>query len=393
MARSVSQLGPAFVVRSAALVACAWLLTLAAQLRAADPPRIAAVSAALQTFVDQGELSGAVALAAVDGQIVHLDGVGWANLERRQPMQPDTLFSIMSMTKPVTAVAALQLCDAGKLSLDEPISRWLPEYAGAPHEGITLRRVLSHTSGLMSDQRNRGTLAETVTDLAGRKLVAPPGTRWAYSPGLTVAGRIVEVVSGQPFEDYVAEHICRPLEMIDTSFRPTAEQLERLATVYVYSPAEGKLKETAVDFLGPLESRSPNPSGGLYSTATDLFRFYQMLLNHGELEGHRILSADTVREMTTSQTGEMPAGFVPGSAWGLGVGLVAQPQGVTEMLSPGTFGHGGMLGTQAWADPRRQVFYLLLIQRFGLANGDASPYRQALQAVVAESLPAEAVTP
>jgi CubicO group peptidase (beta-lactamase class C family) len=137
-----------------------------------------------------------------------------------------------------------------------------------------------------------------------------------------------------------------------------------------------------------METRSPNPSAGLYSTAADLFRFYGMLLGRGELDGVRILKSETVEEMCRPQTGELKAGFVPGSAWGLGVGLVQQPEGITATLSPGTFGHGGMLGTQAWADPIRQTVTILLIQRSGLPNSDASEYRQAFQQAAAAALDA-----
>lgn len=137
-----------------------------------------------------------------------------------------------------------------------------------------------------------------------------------------------------------------------------------------------------------METRSPNPSAGLYSTALDLFRFYRMLLGRGELDGVRILKSDTVDEMRRPQTGEFKAGFVPGSVWGLGIGLVQQPQAITAMLSPGTFGHGGMLGTQAWADPQREAIMILLVQRAGLPNSDASEYRLAFQQAAAEALEA-----
>lgn len=303
-------------------------------------------------------------------------------------MQPDTLFSIMSMTKPVAAVAALICCDDGKLSLDEPLARWLPEFEQSPNNTITLRQVLTHTSGLFSDQRNTGTLADTVARLAKQKLQFAPGARWQYSPGLTVAGRAVEVASGLPFDEFVATRICQPLKMRNTRFRLSAEDEARLATTYGYNSREKKLSVLQLNFLGPMEMRSPNPSGGLYSTASDMFRFYQMLLGRGELDGVRILNPDTVDEMRRPQTGELKAGFVPGSVWGLGIGLVQQSVGITAMLSPGTFGHGGMLGTQAWADPKQEAIMILLIQRAGLPNSDASEYRLAFQQVAAQALEA-----
>lgn len=345
----------------------------------AAAPVIEAISASLRPFVERQELAGAVALVAVDGQIIHLDALGLADVESGRPMTTETLFSIMSMTKPVAAVAALILCDEGRLALDEPVAKHLSEFAAPPYDEITLRHLLTHTSGLFSDQVNRGTLAETVAKLGKVKLNFTPGTRWLYSPGLTVAGRLVEVVSGQPFHEFVAARICGPLGMQDTTFYPTPEQLARLASVYAHDAKEKKLARAPLDFLGKLETRSPNPSAGLYSTARDLLRFYQMLLGGGELDGTRILSAETVAEMTRPQTGELRAGFVPGSAWGLGVGLVSEPQGVTATLSPGTFGHGGMLATQSWADPQRGAVYILLVQRLGVLNSDASDFRGAFQ--------------
>jgi CubicO group peptidase (beta-lactamase class C family) len=349
-------------------------------------PRVPEISASLQQFVDRGDLAGAVMLVAQHGKLLHLDAVGLANVEQQRVMQPDDLFSIMSMTKPIAAVAALICCDDGTLSLDEPLARKLPEFDHAPHNTITLRHVLTHTSGLLSDQRNTGTLAETVARLAQQKLQFVPGERWQYSPGLTVAGRAVEVASGLPFDEFVATRICQPLKMHETRFRLSAEDEARLATTYNYNSREKKLTPAQITFLGPMETRSPNPSGGLYSTASDLFRFYQMLLGRGELDGVRILRPETVDEMLRPQTGDLKAGFVPGSVWGLGVGLVQRPEGVTAMLSPGTFGHGGMFGTQSWADPQRGAIMIMLIQRAGLPNGDASEYRLAFQTAAAQAL-------
>jgi CubicO group peptidase (beta-lactamase class C family) len=352
------------------------------------PPCIPAISSSLQQFVDRGDLAGAVALVAQHGQLVHLDAVGYADVESQRPMRIDTMFSIMSMTKPVAAVAALICCDDGQLSLDEPLVRWLPEFDQPPNDTITLRQVLTHTSGLFSDQRNTGSLAETVARLAKQKLQFAPGARWQYSPGLTVAGRAVEVASGLPFDEFVATRICQPLKMSDTRFRLSEADKARLATTYAYNSREKTLLPTKINLLGPMETRSPNPSAGLYSTANDMFRFYQMLLQRGELDGVRILKPDTVDEMRRPQTGSLKAGFVPGSAWGLGVGLVQQPEGITSMLSPGTFGHGGMLGTQAWADPQREAVFILLIQRAGVPNSDASEYRLAFQQAAARALEA-----
>lgn len=364
---------------------CFWLLS---ERVAAQPehPRIPSVAEAMQRFVDEGKIAGGVALVARDGRIVHLGAVGWADLESKRPMRTDAVFAIMSMTKPIAAAAALKLCEEGKLSLDEPVARRLPEFAEGARGRITLRQLLSHTSGLGGNQQNVGTLAETAAEVAKRPLSFEPGSKWGYSPGLSVAGRLVEIAAGEPFDSYVTKAILAPLGMTDTTFFPTSEQLARAATIYKRTKDGDGLEPAENWFLGPLESRTPNPSGGLYSTAADLLRFWQMILNGGELDGVRILSAQTVREMTTPQTGDLPAGFVPGSQWGLGVGIVREPQGVTAMLSPGTFGHGGAYGTQVWVDPKRRAVFLLLIQRIGIVNSDASEFRERFQAAAAAAL-------
>jgi CubicO group peptidase (beta-lactamase class C family) len=340
----------------------------------------------MQQFVDEGKIAGGVALVARDGRIVHLGAAGWADVESRRPMRTDSVFAIMSMTKPIAAAAALKLCEEGRLSLDEPVARRLPEFAEGPRARITLRQLLSHTSGLGGNQQNVGDLAQTAAEVARRPLSFEPGAKWGYSPGLSVAGRLVEIASGESFDAYVAKTILAPLGMTDTTFFPTPEQLARAATIYKRAKDGGGLEPAENWFLGPLESRTPNPSGGLYSTAEDLLRFWQMLLNGGELDGVRILSEATVKEMTTPQTGDLPAGFVPGSQWGLGVGIVRDPQGVTAMLSPGTFGHGGAFGTQVWADPKRKAVFLLLIQRIGIVNSDASEFREGFQEAAAAAL-------
>lgn len=196
-------------------------------------PRVPAISASLQQFVDRGDLAGAVMLVAQHGKVLHLDAVGYADVESKRPMQQDTLFSIMSMTKPVAAVAALICCDDGKLSLDEPLARWLPEFDQPPNNTITLRQVLTHTSGLFSDQRNTGTLAETVARLAKQKLQFAPGARWQYSPGLTVAGRAVEVASGKPFDEFVDTRICQALKIRDFGSRLKMRRVWRLLTTTI----------------------------------------------------------------------------------------------------------------------------------------------------------------
>ena len=307
-------------------------------------------------------------------------------------MTKDTMFRIASMTKPITATAVMICVDDGKLKLDDPISKYIPAFKDIklkggqkPSREITIRDCLRHTNGLVSDQKTTGTLEKCADDLAHSELAFDPGSKWQYGPGLTVNGRIVEIVSGKPFDRFLAERIFQPLDMNDTTFFPTSEQKAR--TAVVYQPTKDKQGiEPGTSWIG--DEKTPNPSGGLISTAGDLVRFYQAMLNGGELNGKRIVSAKSVKEMTSIQTDEIhkPLGFTPGSEWGLGFALVETPEGATAMLSPGTFGHGGAFGTQGWIDPKQDMIFVLLIARQGFAGGDASDVRRDFQQLAVDAI-------
>jgi CubicO group peptidase (beta-lactamase class C family) len=285
------------------------------------------------------------------------------------------------------------LKDEGKLMLDDPISKYVPAFAEARlkdgaslQRPVTLRDMLTHTSGLTGSQQNEGSLANTVEQLARRPLEFQPGTKWQYGPSISVAGRVVEIASGKPFDEFLSERIFQPLGMKDTSFVPTLQQQQRLARLY--QPNQDKTALTpATHWLTDLSGeRTPNPSGGLFSTAADMARFYQMVLNGGQFNDKRIVSEASVREMTRIQTGELTTGFTPGNGWGLGWCVVRQPQGLTRMLSPGTFGHGGAFGTQGWVDPQRQMIFVLLIQRTNFGNSDGSAIRETLQELAVKAM-------
>ena len=354
---------------------------------------LAKIPVRLQEFVANHEIAGAVTLIARNGRIVHWEAIGWADVEQQRPMQKDCLFQIASMTKPITATALMILVDRGKVRLDDPVSRYLPEFEGITVKGepltrpVTVQHLLTHTSGLTGSQRTEVTLQATVERLAKGGLSFQPSERWNYSPGLTVCGRIIEVVSGMPYEQFLENEIFRPLGMVNTTFVPTETQRARLAKAYQRT-SEGQLVPGggASWLIEDSGVRAPNPSGGLYSTAMDLARFYQMVLNGGELCGRRIVSANLVELMTTVRTGDLQTGFTPGNGWGLGWCIVRDPQGVTEMLSPGTFGHGGAFGTQGWIDPQRKMILVLLVQRTNFPNADASPVREAFQRLAVEAL-------
>jgi CubicO group peptidase (beta-lactamase class C family) len=298
------------------------------------------------------------------------------------------------------------LQDDGKLKVTDPVSKYLPGFAslktpsGKP-ANLTITQILTHTSGLGEATGTAAQEAKTLADLEKLWLAAPmqyePGERWKYTQsGINAASRIVEVISGKTFDVFVQERIFDPLGMKDTTFYPTDAQRARLVTAYAKNAATGTLDVVPPrpDF-GP-RNRPPQGNGGLYSTAPDYARFCRMLLNGGTLDGRRYLSTDAMQLLMTPQTGDLPTGFFQSDqqgnrganyGWGLGTSILKTPHdGVASMLSPGTYGHGGAWGTQAWIDPVKGVAYILMIQRAGLPNSDGSEVRLAFQRAAAAAL-------
>jgi CubicO group peptidase (beta-lactamase class C family) len=358
----------------------------------------------MQDYVDRGEIAGAVTLVGRHDAILDVATVGAADLENHRPMTQDTIFRIASMTKPITAVGIMMLVDEGKLSVEDPVEKHLPEFRGQmlvanrdkaagtetlkkPTRSITVHDLLTHTSGLpgwppgladIYSKRNRS-LAEGILVISQRPLEFEPGSKWAYcNTGIDALGRIIEVVSGQSYEDFLRTRLFDPLGMTDTTFFPALAQRERAALNY--AKKNGRLvatKNTMLE-LPANGARYSVPAGGLYSTAYDLSKIYLMMLNHGAFGGRRYLSEASVAAMTKPQT-DLKTGHVEGMGWGFGWGVVREPQGVTEALSPGSYGHGGAFGTQAWIDPAKDLFTILLIQRADIGNSDASAMRRDLQ--------------
>jgi CubicO group peptidase (beta-lactamase class C family) len=355
---------------------------------AAEPPFddawLARIPQRMREFIGKGQIAGAVTLVATPDRVVHLEAVGQADIAAQRPMQRDTLFRIASMTKLVTATALMQQVEAGKLSPDDPVEKHIPAFVGqklkdgTTSRPVTIRDVMTHTAGLANPRGDevQGMTLEQVVALIGRKPVEfEPGSKWQYSSGLTVAGRLVEVASGMSFADYVQEQIFKPLGLQDTAFRLTHEQTKRLAATY--KPGKEPNTLEVVEIPDPTAARTPNPSGGLYSTASDMARFYQAILQGGTLDGARLLSKTSTTEMLRPQTPGITTGFTPGNAWAFGWCVVQQPQGVTRLLPPGTYGHGGAWGTQGWIDPQRGLIFVLMIQRSGFGNSDGSDVRDA----------------
>jgi CubicO group peptidase (beta-lactamase class C family) len=348
----------------------------------------------MKSFVDRQTVAGAVTLVAHGSDIVEFDATGMADAEAGHAMQKDTIFQIMSMTKPVTAIGIMMLAEEGKLALRDPVEDYLPEFKGVrvrttlgpdaehlriPNHAITIRDLLTHTAGIQDypgppaipdyAQTMSVPLDEVVRQLAKQPLLFQPGTQWSYSsPGIEILGRIIEVCSGEKYVDFITEHILKPLGMKDSFFFPPPDKISRIAMVYAQK--DGKLAPSPASILGgdPAKHRPgavfPAPGWGLYSTAEDLLHLYRMMLNDGVYEGHRYLSPFSVHVMTEPQTtGIQPVGWMRGSDYGLAWEIVTDPLGELAGHTIGTYGHGGAFGTQGWIDPNNDLISILLIQR------------------------------
>lgn len=366
-------------------------LTLALAMTVGQPaatdkvPAVPAIRDKIAKHIADKEIAGAVTLVATNDRILHLDASG-------DGLGVDAIFWIASMSKPVLAALLMMLQDEGLLNVDDPVEKYLPEFKGlktadGKEAKLTIRHLLTHTSGLAEISADQSRAAKKLADVTPLYVAKPvaftPGSKWVYcQSGINTGGRIAEVVTGESLPKLLEKKLFGPLGMKDTGFYLTEKQLPRLAKSYKRT-AKGELEETPIGFLGGRSAtntdRLPAPNGGLFSTAPDYARFCQMLLNGGELDGKRYLKAETVKLMTTIQTGDIKTGFTPGNGWGLGFCVVREPQGVTAMLNPGTFGHGGAYGTQAWIDPTAKRIYILMVQRANFANSDASAVRKSFQ--------------
>ena len=372
----------------------------------AQDPKVPGIGAAMQEMIAKQEVAGAVTVVVTKSRVLHLEADGFADVAAKRPMAADTLFWIASMTKPVTGVAILMLQDEGKLTVGDPVAKYLPEFAnlktpsGKP-ANLTLTQILTHTSGLGEASGPAAQEARTLADLVPLWLAAPmqyePGEKWKYTQsGINAAARIVEVVSGMTFDAFVQKRIFDPLGMKDTTFYPTEAQRARLATAYAKNKDTGALEPVPPRSDFGSRNSPPQGNGGLYSTATDYARFCQMLLNGGTFDGRRYLSERAMKLLTTPQTGDMPTGFFQTEAygnrganygWGIATCILRSPHdGVAAMLSPGTYGHGGAWGTQAWIDPVKGLAYVLMVQRSNFPNSDASEVRRDFQQAAAKAL-------
>lgn len=352
------------------------------------PERLARIATRMREFVDAGTIAGAVTLVARHGVVASLEAVGYQYLETKTPMRSDSIFQIRSMTKPITAVGVMMLLEEGRLLLGDPVAKYVPDFRGLllvdsrdgqkvmtttkPSRPITIGDLLTHTSGMGEAPERKeasATLAESVALLSQVPLEFEPGTKFSYSnAGFETLGRIIEVASGESFDAFVERRILQPLGMRDSFFFPSPEQCNRIASHY--EPQDGNLQR----FNGSLNPewqtpdgcrafvamvRYPGPSWGMFSTASDMAVFHQMMLDGGAYKGVRILSTAAVEIMTAVQTGDLRGV----RASGYGLGWFVQPRGERlGFLSPGAYFHEGLRGTFGWTDPQKDTIGILMIQ-------------------------------
>lgn len=363
--------------------------------------RLQRIHEAIQRHVDAGDISGAVTLVARRGRIVHFEAHGLMDIESKKPMEKNTIFRLASMSKPITAVAVLMLIEEGKVRLDDPVSKFIPEFGqmrvavGKGPQGsdqnaaegaalvpaarqITVLDLLTHGSGLaaggigakeLDKVAPRGpsdTLASYVPKLALVPLDFQPGTLWRYSPtaAFETLSRIVEVASGQPFDQFLKERILDPLGMRDTGFILQADRKVRLVTQYQKGP-KGLEKAKESPFIS---NTYFSGAAGLMSTAEDYAQFAEMLANGGQWNGKRLLSPKTIAFMASNHVGELfdDAKFngYPGRGvgFGLSVAVMQDPVAAEMRVSPGAFGWNGAYGTKFWVDPKENMIEILMMQ-------------------------------
>ncbi len=361
--------------------------------------RLARIDAHMQRYVDDGKVAGIVTLVARHGQIAHGGAVGYQTLEERQPMQLDSLFRIHSMTKPITSVAAMVLVEEGRLLLQDPVAKYISSFRQVqvgegqqtgdlrlvkPARPIKIHDLLLHTAGLSygyfndspvealyraSNWRAATTMAELVTTISALPLADHPGTVWRYGLATDVLGHVVELVAGMSLADFLQERIFAPLAMQDTGFGVPPEKLHRFTAVYEPDPAGGiRLADAPATSKFARPTRFLSGGGGLVSTAPDYFRFAQMLLNKGELDGAQILGRKSVEFMTMNHLApkllpmRLGGDVMNGYGFGLGFSVVLDPAQYGVISSVGTLGWSGTATTAFVIDPQESVVGILMTQ-------------------------------
>ncbi len=358
--------------------------------------RFQLISSTLRQYVDDGRIAGLVAGVSRHGKVVYLESMGFQETNKPgSEMRDDSIFQIRSMSKPITSLAVMQLVEQGRISLQDPVADYIPSFANmslfidasdfnsptrAPSRLLTIEDLLLNMGGLSHRDgtlyRNRevrsrsDTLEQLVEKVAAVPLVAEPGTQWIYSISATVLGRIVEIVSGQKFDEYLQQHIYETLLMTDTAFYVPTDKVDRLARIYQV-PRGGAPLTQIPDMEIPITANPPLLEGaaGMVSTVPDYLRFLQAFLNAGELDGARVLSANGVVEMTRNHIPDtaLPIGLSPQSpmldrGWGYGFSVIIDRNASAFGVNNGEFGWNGSLGTFSWADPETGTIAVLMMQ-------------------------------
>jgi CubicO group peptidase (beta-lactamase class C family) len=337
---------------------------------ALDSAKLEEIPLAMQQAVQAKQAAGVVTLVMEAGKVVHHSAVGMADIGKGIKMEKDALFWIASMTKSVNASAIMILADEGKLTLDEPASRWLPELAkvrlddgSVPIKPITLRMLLSHTAGIAFPPRKPSdgaiSLKSYVASLIKTPLAFQPGSAYEYGFGPTIAGRILEIVSGMKYETFLQKRLFGPLGMKDTQFNPDEPHRARIAQTYKMDEDTQELVIGYNPFItsDARVTHMVEPSGGLFSTAADMGRFYAMIAAGGELDGVPILSKKAVKDMTEPV-------FAGGKSLNYACGwqVNTEKQRTCSAMPVGSYGHGGAFATNGWIDPVHQIATVFLVQ-------------------------------
>ncbi len=380
---------------AAGLPADAGLPTAAAEDVGMSLDGLARIGPAVQAYVDDGRLAGVMTMVARQGRVVHWNAAGMRDVDAGDPLEPDDIFRIYSMTKPLTSVAVMILVEGGVVALDDPVSKFVPAFADvtvladdgervAPARPMTVEHLLTHTSGLtygffgdspvdrIYNQSGFFTQAEGLDDFAQRvaalPLLASPGDRWNYSVSTDILGRVVEVASGQPFDAFLQARILDPLEMNDTAFVVPADKRGRFAANYARPDGALQMIDSPVDGQYTQPPRWLSGGGGLTSTASDYIRFAQMLLQDGVLGDVRILAAETVQAMRSNRLPdamvplELGTYLSPGHGFGLGFAVVVDAESSPEPDNDGVFRWAGAANTYFWIDPAAELIGMVWTQ-------------------------------
>jgi len=384
--------------------------------------RLARISQMTQRYVDDNKLAGVITMVNRGGRLVHSETVGQRGADDKRPLEIDHLFRIYSMSKPITAVAAMQLYEQGKFSLKDPITKFVPELAGLkvqnedgslsdPKQVITMHHLLTHTAGFSYGFEPNNSVdklyreaklfeAKDLTAFAERLAKLPlryqPGERWHYSVGVDLTGLIIERISGMPFDQYLAANIFEPLGMTDTFFVVPEDKLDRFLPNHYWDKKDSKLVTMSPEASAGLTRFTDvtlfSGGGGLVSTAHDYMRFAEMLRNGASYNGVRILSPKTLNFMTKNHlpdqssaagSGEQPLNQAfKGMGFGLGFGVIVDPVGTGTLSSMGTFMWGGAAGTIFWVDPVEDIVVIGMIQLMG----SPWPLREELRILTYQAL-------